>query len=623
MSDSKRCHLPLVLLVPLLAFLACVRATGEEETTLLKSPAMEKALSTLEKGEYGTELHWWAADERGGRAPGEPGNIQAGDYAARQFAELGLGSIGDTIDGKPSYFQYLSGGGRKGISEDCRLAVGDTAFAFEKDWSLMGGCAEAAIQGVEVIFAGYGITAPEYGYDDYEGIDARGKAVLILRYEPQEKDENSKWNGAESTTHAGLRGKFDNAKQHGAVAVLLVNGPLHHDPDKDPLNGLSFSVGRNETIPMVHVRSSVADRLLEGAGLTLKRAQKKIDREARPASTPLRGVLLDFTARVVDVTRARNVMGLLEGSDPTLKEEVVVIGAHYDHVGTSNGEVYNGADDNASGSVGVIELAEAFVIGDLQPRRSILFQLYDAEERGLVGSRYYVRNPAIPLEKTVAMINMDMIGRVREDECSILGTGTAEEWENILENAEEGTPITFTHSGSAGGGSDHSSFLGHDIPVLFFFTGMHPQYHKPGDDADLCNMEGAVEILNVVLKTALQVANRDERLTFKGPAPRQARQRRPVFGILIEPAGEDKPGLRITQVETGSAAEKAGLKEGDILLSIDEKPVNGLTDLFMSMRGRKKDDVLKVKYLRGDQELDGDFVIERDIPRRRRGRGIE
>jgi hypothetical protein len=473
------------------------------------------------------------------------------------------------------------------------------------------------LNGVEVVFAGYGITAPEHEYDDYEGIDVEGKAVLVFRHEPREEDMDSGWKGAGNTNHSYFQTKLSNAKEHGAVALLFVNGPLHHDPEKDPLSSLSTSVGRNETVPMVHIRKSVADQLLSRSGLDLLELQEKIDKHVKPSSRRLSGTRIDLKAEIGDVAKARNVMALLEGSDPRLKDEVVVIGAHYDHLGLGaygsrardrRGEVHNGADDNASGSLGVIELAEAIVQGGLRPKRSVLFQLYDAEEKGLIGSRHYVDNPVIPLEKTSAMINMDMIARVSNNRCGINGTGSGEEWEDILKIAEAGSPVTFDHSAGGSGGSDHASFMRKNIPVVFFFSGMHPEYHTPDDDVELCNMEGAVEVLKVALKTTMLVTNREDRLTFKQP-PASARGRgRPKFGITTKQLEGDEAGVQITGVTSGSGAEKAGLHTGDVLLYVNGKPVETFMDLYMIVKDLEPGETVKIGFRRGDEESEVEVV---------------
>lgn len=609
MAKRARPHIRAVLFIPLFAAVLFAFSETEKSPSYLKGPAVVKALSTLEKKEYGMELGWWASDQRGGREPGTSGSIEAGESAAKEFKRLRLKAIGDPLQGRPSYFQHFEKGGKSGLLQGYRFAINQKTYSLEREWSLLGGCSEVNLENAEVVFAGYGISAPEYEYDDYEGIDAQGKAVLILRYEPQEKDLDSKWKGTENTKHSYFQTKVENAEKHGAVAVLMVNGPRHHDPDHDPLCRLSTVAKHNSKIPLVHVRKVIADSLLRRTGRTLSAVQEKMDREGKPMSFHLSGARMDFVGKVGVISKARNVMGLLEGSDPRLKDQVVVVGAHYDHVGmgeygsrTPNrmGEVHNGADDNASGSVGVLELAEAFVQGGLRTRRSILFQLYDGEEKGLLGSRHFVDHPLVSLERIVAMINMDMIGHVRDKKCAIMGTETAEEWEEILSEAEVDSPLTWTHRGGAMGGSDQASFLMKNIPVLFFHSGVHSIYHTPDDDAEKCNAEGAVEVLKVVLKTLLLAANRDDPLTFKKPSPPAGPPAK--LGISVQALEEGRPGLKITGLAAGGGAEKAGLRAGDILLGIDGSSVNGLTDLMSILEKRKPGEMVKVKYLRDDQE---------------------
>lgn len=604
---ASRIILSLILISPLFI--------GADDFTGSKTRKMDTALSTLEAGEYGETLDWWASDERGGREPGTEGSIAAGDWAAAEFGRLGLNPVGDEIDGEPSFFQYLDRGGKRGLFPGYDLSVDGQHFETDSEWSLLGGCDVVDLKQTEVVFAGYGITAPEYEYDDYKGLDVKGKAVLIFRYEPQEKDEDSAWNGKRNTQFSFFRAKLEEAEKRGAKALFFVNGPLHHDPEKDPLSRLSTVVSRNSKIPMVHVRKAFADRLVEPTGMTLEALQKRIDETGKPYSRELHGIRLDFKAEVGDLARARNVLGLLEGSDPRLKEEVVVVGAHYDHLGLGAygsrtpdrlGEIHNGADDNASGSVGVVEMAEALVEAGYRPRRSILFMLFDAEEKGLLGSRHYVENTVVPIEKTVAMINLDMIARAKEGNCSIMGTGSAEEWEEILKAAEEGSTMTFNHSGGGFGGSDQASFLRKEIPVLFFFTGIHSEYHTPDDDSELCDDSTAVEILKVAFKTLVAVADRDKGLTFK----KQDRTRRPRarMGIFTE-APEEGEGLRINRLMEGGAAEKAGLQVGDMLLRIDDTVIEGRQALISVLRKAKPGDAIKVTYRRGDEEYGIEVVL--------------
>jgi len=611
--------------IPTLAFLLfvplfSVTVPGADEPSVLDHPALDIALSSFAREEYARELGWFADDERRGREPGTRGSIEAGDWAAAEFLRLGLTPLGDEIDGKHSFFQSFERGGKRGLLPGHCFSVADRKFTVGEDWSLLGGCDSFALDGVEVVFAGYGITAPEYEYDDYEGIDAEGKAVLILRFEPQEKKKDSAWNGSSNTKYSYFQNKLSNARDHGAVAVLFVNGPLHHDPDRDPLSGLTTRVGRNGTIPMVQVRGNVAECLLSHKALGLREMQAKIDKGARPASTSLGGVTIDLVGTVGTLAKARNVIGLLEGADRRLKDEVVVIGAHYDHLGLGSygardpkrkGEIHNGADDNGSGSVGVVELAEAFIESGIRPRRSILFMLFDAEEKGLIGSKHYVQNPLLPLENTIGMINLDMIARAAGKKCSVLGASTAKEWTEILEAAEKDSPLNWKNStGSGGGGSDHASFMGKKIPVLFFFTGIHKDYHTPDDDIDKCNIDGAVEILGVVFKTVLLLADRVERPVFvEPPSGRRGGRARVTLGVWGEARGDGKGGFVISRLASGSGAEKAGLCKEDVLLKIGDSSITGLGDLLKAIRKHKAGDMVMVRYLRGDEESEVQVVL--------------
>ena len=523
----------------LAALLACLQsapARAPLPAEPLCSPdtfALHCALGFFTVEAYAAELAWWAHDEREGREPGTPGSLQAAERAAACFARLGLRPGGDVRDGARSYFQEFESGGKRGRLPGHCLKVGGRAFQWGADWSLLGGVSEATLEDVEVVFAGYGITAPEYEYDDYAGLDVKGKAVLVLRHEPQETKADSRWNGAASTAHAFFARKRANAESRGAAAVLCVNGPLHGDPASDRLLTLATSAGRG-AVPVLHVRAPVVAALAEGTDFDLAALQKAIDATERPASRPLGAAKMTLAARVGVVAKARNVIALLEGADPVLGREALVIGAHYDHLGrgeygsnVTTGAIHNGANDNASGSVGVLALAEAFVHAGLRPPRTIVFALFDAEEKGLLGSRHYVNHPAVPLPRTVAMLNLDMIAFSPHNECLVIGADSAAAWPAILARAtggdfvftpraEGGAGLAFRPRGGGGGGSDHASFLRRGIPALFFFAGMNPGYHTPDDDASACDPAVAVAVLKTACTTAFLAAGWRNGLNFTG-----------------------------------------------------------------------------------------------------------
>ncbi|MGQ9591120.1 MAG: M28 family peptidase [Planctomycetota bacterium] len=597
-------RLPVFLLA--LALPLAASAFGEEQGAPA-AESLERALSTLGADEYRDELAWWAADEREGREPGSRGSLEAAENAAAEFARLGLRPAGDSVDGRPTYFQFLDQGGKPGLLEGSRLSAGERSFEQGKDWSLLAGSHAGTVRGAELVFAGYGIAAPEDGYDDYAGVDVSGKAVLILRYGPKDADGSPRWQGAAGAKRTRLRTKLEHAQKRGAAVVLLAGG-TPAGSELDPLGDPSLVVSSGAKVPMVYVRSSVADALLEPAGRTLLELEDAIDKSGGPASFVVPGVRLDLEAKVGETVKARNVLGLLEGSDERLKEEIVVVGAHYDHIGRGAygslaadriGEVHNGADDNASGSVGVIELAEALAESGLRPRRSILFELYDAEEKGFLGSRHFVEHPTVPLANIVAMINLDMIGCVADRGCGIFGTDTAKEWPEIVDRAIEGSPIPIRRVGHPSGGSDHVIFLGKGVPVLFFHSGMHKPYHTPDDDVERCHPESTVEILKAALKVLVEVANRDERLSFQKPEA-LAKMGRAFLGVRVEAAPEAE-GVRVREVVPGSAAEDAGLERGDILLSVDDDRLKSEDDLVRAVRRRKPGDAVRLRYVRGDE----------------------
>ncbi len=576
--------------------------------------ALHCALGFFAPESYAAELAWWADDAREGREPGAPGGIQAAERAAETFKRLGLLPAGDTVDGARSYFQRLEDGGKPGLLPGHRLAVGGREFESGKDWSLLGGSEEVALDGLQVMFAGYGITAPEYDYDDYAGLDVKGKAVLILRHEPQEKKSDSVWNGASPTDHAQFARKHKNARDHGAAALLCVDGPLHHDPANDPMYTLLTHAG-DAAVPVLQVRAAVVAALLEGTGPDLAALQKTIDETGKPASRALGCITVTIKAKTGGISPARNVVALMEGADPALKNEAIVIGAHYDHVGYGEFgsmarrlEVHNGADDNASGSVGVLHVADAFVRAGFHPRRSIVFALFDAEEKGLLGSRHYTEHPPLPSVKTVAMINMDMIAFTRRQECLAIGADTSDAWKPILARAGRDTTLKLAPApGKQDGGSDHAPFIAHKIPALFFFTGMNPGYHNPSDDAEACDPKIAVEVLKAVCTTAFLAAEKAGAFEFKEPGPSGGRRPRATLGVATEEQGGDT--LRVSAVVPGSGAEKAALAVGDILRAVDGKPVKSLADLRAVLRERKQGDTVKVRYRRGAEEREADVVL--------------
>jgi len=391
-----------------------------------------------------------------------------------------------------------------------------------------------------VVFAGYGITAPEHHYDDYKTIDAGGKIVLVMRHEPGENDDNSPFDGRKNSKHGTFMAKILNAQEHGAVGILFVTDPLNHTDlslagagflsgtdwpslrkkrmkDDEDLRYMKFEkrmriVGQDfdVRIPAMHIDGKLANTLL-GTGHSLRTLQEEIDKTMKPRSLSLTGkkVFMEVYFKTEPV-KACNIVAKVEGSDPVLEDEAVIVGAHYDHEGkNNNGQFYPGADDNASGTAAVLELARAFKNMETKPKRTILFILFTAEEKGLLGARFYVDNPLFPLEKTIAYINLDMIGRNDIDQMGVLGKYQYPKLFNIIDRINKKTAnfeLNFNVDEFIKN-SDHFPFMRKKVPSIFFNSGMHDELHTPRDTVDRIIREKVEKAAQLAFLTLWETAN--------------------------------------------------------------------------------------------------------------------
>ncbi|MGE5400141.1 MAG: M28 family peptidase [Ignavibacteriales bacterium] len=379
-----------------------------------------------------------------------------------------------------------------------------------------------------VVFAGYGITAPEYNYDDYKGVDVKDKIVFVMRHEPGEEDSSSVFQGTKPTVYSQVREKVKNAINHGSRGIIIAQDPLNHTSlsprgfpwpslsETIPQDALPVSLIGDETgkIPVVQAGKEIINELF-GSVANLKELQRTIDAKTSPHSFALPEVRTFLkTNTVVTETPAYNVIGIIEGSDPILKNEAVVIGAHYDHVGYVKDHkpgtdfIFNGADDNASGTGGLLVLAKALGALEQKPKRTIILIAFAGEELGLLGSSFYVNNPVIPIERTVAMLNMDMIGRNNPDSLYIIASSRSPELARI--NQEENENIGFKlayNQEQHSGGSDQASFLNKGVPSIFYNTGMEADYHKVSDEVSRIDFTKTSRVAKLVFLTALRIAN--------------------------------------------------------------------------------------------------------------------
>jgi hypothetical protein len=474
-----------------------------------------------------------------------------------------------------------------------------------------------------VVFAGYGASAAEFGYDDYAGLDVQGKIVVLLRYEPAGFAAKGGHQGL--TQHAALITKAINARNHGARAVVVVNGKLG-DGEDDLLTRFGTVSGpENAGILLVQVKNKVAQEWFAAAGKSLAAAQNQINQATKPASFAFPGTLRLTMDVHVDTLRAtvNNVLAYLPGKT----DEYIIVGAHYDHLGYGNadslapsqiGQIHPGADDNASGTSGVLELARLLAPLKGQLPRGILFESFAGEELGLLGSADWVQHPTRALDKAVAMLNMDMIGRIKDEKVYVGGVGTGSTFQAMLTAAQKNSPFHFEYSAGGYAASDHTSFVARKIPVLFFFSGLHSDYHKPSDTWDKINAPDAARLLDFIANIVIQLDTAAERPKFitvtendphSGVTGSGGGGYGPWFGSIPD-FGQSENGVRFSDVQPGSPAAKAGLKAGDVLVQFGGAPIKNLYDFTDALRRSKVGEVVEVTVQRDAKPLKASVKLE-------------
>jgi hypothetical protein len=504
---------------------------------------------SIQENRLKADLTFLSSDSLNGRLSLERGSEVAIQWIASEFAKAGLKPLsGDSylqpvplIEFTPDRSLPTLTITREGHKEV--FGAPDSIVTFPNEVSGSG----------SVVFAGFGITAPELNYDDYAGIDAKGKIVLVFNHEPQEADSNSVFNGIGNTRYTNNNYKLFNAQRHGAIAVLAMRDPNHQGPVRGggppPVTPGVSPGGRGQgqqaalrprissealieggpSIPLFTIDARISDSLFAAAGKKADEIQSAIDSKSAPASFDIPGTRIDFQASTSDRRRALsyNVAGLLEGSDPTLKAETIVFSAHFDHDGAGPAGIYHGADDNGSGTVGVVALAHAYAANAVKPRRSLLFIVFAAEERGLLGSYYYVSHPLRPLATTRAQINFDMIGRNETadprvitqiapdttNQLGLIGTHYSPDYRETVErqNKTVGLNLTYKWDFDSYNGilfrSDQYPFLLHDIPAIWWFTGFHPDYHQVTDTVEKINFVKMAKILKLAYLSGFEFAD--------------------------------------------------------------------------------------------------------------------
>jgi len=598
--------------LPLL--LAALLVRGEESPT---TPA-------IGAGELLAHVRMLSSDAWEGRGAGTAGERKATEYVAGLFGRLGLEPAGE----KTSWFQGVSMPAGVELGKDCALACGGPGpgLALDKDWRPFAASAAAKVSG-DAVFAGYGASVPGLDYDDFAGIAVSGKVVFVFRHLPH---MDARWaTGAVRSTHATFVAKLEQAVERGAIGLVIVNDPWNFPTAEeaaerkvrvrgDVLHRGGMGGGGEAAIPFAHITRAAAGRIFpELFGASPDELEAAIHEERGPAS---RGGRQRVTLHA-DLTRktitGRNVCGLLRAGAPDATDEIIVVGAHHDHLGRGMAgslarsrkertQIHNGADDNASGTAGVLELAQFFAARRADLRRSILFMTFTGEERGLLGSRYFVGHPTVDLSKVVAMVNMDMIGRLDGKKLFVGGVKTSPVFKSILQRVNEDVGVEVVYGDGGRAPSDNTSFYDKGKPVLFFFTGMHEDYHRPSDDWDKVDAAGSEKVVRLAAGVVLELARLPETPRFQKADRGGFGPPRAVLGISVA-ISED--GVAIGGLGPDSPAATAGLMAGDVIVSVGGKKTPDLRALRQVMRRQAIGKTIKVTVLRDGKTIEADVTL--------------
>ena len=548
-------------------------------------------------------ITYLASDELEGRMTGTEALYKAADYLRDEFERYGLKPL---FDG--SYFQEFPFTEKLEIADNNKVElhtdIGNSIETYElllkQDYTPLAFTDNKTIKG-DLVFAGYGITANDLNYDDYDGIDVKDKIVVVFRNHPDVKNPHSKFE-----QYSSLRYKATNARDKGAAGIIFINT---NDKPSDPLIELRYdNAGRITDIAAVNLKRSFFEFIKPDD------LQNKIDSTKTPASFIIKGKTVSITTEVNEVKgRSVNVGAYIEPVNDQFPNEYLVIGAHFDHLGWGGdnslymGEpsIHNGADDNASGTTGLLELAEKFASIKDKLKRKIVFIGFSGEELGLLGSSYVVNNFPMPIEQNITMINMDMIGRLNDkNDLIVYGTGTSSNWKSILDTKNE-YDLNLTFNDEGFGPSDHSSFYGKKVPVLFFFTGTHSDYHKPSDDTEKINAGGQEKVLRFIYDVAEAIVNSDNKPDYISVERKDTGRMtgtRVYVGTVPDFAG-DVDGYKLGGVTDGSPAAKAGLLAGDIIIKFGDKKISNLYDFTYALGNYAPGDKVNVVIKRGDKEI--------------------
>lgn len=569
-----------------LLFIIATQAQNQPEITI---PELTRHLNVL------------ASDSLKGRKSGTPEDLKSAEYIREQFRNYGLKLI------------YENGFQEFDIVNDVTIGTGN-AFSFKgfegkpgEDFTPVAFTKNGSAKG-EVVFLGYGIKSDSARWNDYAQFDVKGRWIMVLRGTPDIENPDPSFN-----SYFEDRSKVLAAKDAGAIGVILVNGK--EVEKEDILMTLLFDKSIADAgLPVINIKRNVANQMLSGLSTDIETIEKEIKEQKATLNMVVATELSASADVVLNRSKTRNVVGVIRGNDPVLRDEYVVIGAHYDHLGMGGPgsgsrnpdtvAVHNGADDNASGVASMIEIAGKLQAHQKLLKRGVIVVAFAAEEMGILGSKYFMAHPPVPDGKIIAMVNLDMVGRLNDTTLALTigGSGTALQSDSILNEVNKKYSFNLRLSPEGYGPSDHASFYGKNIPVFFITTSAHYDYHTPFDDVDRLNIPGQYKVTGFTYDLITQIAGSDMVLAFQEAGPKSGttsgRRFKVSLGIVPDMSGTETKGVGVDGVRKGGPADMGQMKKGDIIVGLDGKPVNNIYEYMDRLKTLKAGQTVNVDIIR-------------------------